>query len=66
VVLDLEIVGATTDAKGGHAGATATGTILRKDFGMSWNHTLDQGGVALSDEVQITIEVEGGTGGKKG
>ncbi len=64
VILDLEIVGTTSDAKGSHAGATATGTIHRKDFDMVWNKTLDAGGVALSDDVQITIEVEGGN--KKG
>ncbi len=39
-------------------GGTATTTINRKDFGVSWNKSLDKGGVALSEEVKITLEIE--------
>ena len=39
-------------------GATATGKLLRKDFGLVWNKTLETGGVAVSDEVELTIDVE--------
>ena len=39
-------------------GGTATTTINRKDFGVSWNQNLDKGGVAVSDEVKITLEIE--------
>lgn len=39
-------------------GANATGKLNRKDFGLTWNKTLDGGGVAVSDEVQLTIEAE--------
>jgi polyisoprenoid-binding protein YceI len=38
-------------------GASATTKINRKDFGVNWNKTLDAGGVAVSDEVEITIDV---------
>ena len=39
-------------------GITATGRINRKDFGVSWNTVMDAGGVAVGDQVEITIEAE--------
>ncbi len=33
-------------------------TINRKDFGLSWNKTLDKGGVLLGDNVSIKIIIE--------
>jgi polyisoprenoid-binding protein YceI len=39
-------------------GATATAEINRKDFGLTWNKALEAGGVAVGDEVQISIDVE--------
>ena len=41
-----------------HMGASAATKINRKDFGLTWNRTLDGGGVVLSDEVAIVIDVE--------
>ena len=40
------------------AGAQATTRINRKDFGLTWNQVLEAGGVAVGDEVTITIDVE--------
>jgi len=40
------------------AGFLATARINRKDFGVSWNGTLDSGGVVVSDEVELTIDAE--------
>jgi polyisoprenoid-binding protein YceI len=40
------------------AGAAATGKISRKDFGMTWNATLETGGVMIGDEIKINLEVE--------
>ena len=37
---------------------SATTKINRQDFGVSWNKTLDSGGVMVSDEVRITLDVE--------
>jgi polyisoprenoid-binding protein YceI len=37
---------------------SATTKINRQDFGVSWNQTLDSGGVVVSDEVRITLDVE--------
>lgn len=39
-------------------GFKVTGTINRKDFGLSWNAALEAGGVAVSDEVNIDLNIE--------
>jgi polyisoprenoid-binding protein YceI len=39
-------------------GATATGKLSRKDFGLAWNAALEAGGVLVGDEVKITIDIE--------
>jgi polyisoprenoid-binding protein YceI len=39
-------------------GGTAEATINRHDFGVSWNKSLDAGGVVVSDNVKITVELE--------
>lgn len=49
----------TIDTKNGKkAGFKAVTSIKRSDFNMSWNKTLDKGGYALSDEVEITVNIE--------
>jgi polyisoprenoid-binding protein YceI len=40
------------------AGFLATARINRKDFGVNWHGTLDRGGLVVSDDVDITIDVE--------
>jgi polyisoprenoid-binding protein YceI len=32
--------------------------ISRKDFGLVWNQALETGGVAVGDEIEITLDVE--------
>ena len=39
-------------------GATATARVSRREFGLVWNKTLETGGVAIGDEVQLTIDAE--------
>lgn len=39
-------------------GATATAKINRKDFGLIWNAALETGGVAVGEEITITLEIE--------
>ncbi|NVN89290.1 MAG: polyisoprenoid-binding protein [Desulfuromonadales bacterium] len=39
-------------------GASATTSINRKDFGVSWSKKLDTGVVVVADEVAIQLEVE--------
>jgi polyisoprenoid-binding protein YceI len=60
VVLDVERGGIVPKDPWGkrRAGFTATTTINRKDFGVSFNQVLDQGGLALGEDVAISIEIE--------
>ncbi len=39
-------------------GLSAATKINRKDFGITWNEILETGGVAVADEVSITLDVE--------
>jgi polyisoprenoid-binding protein YceI len=63
VVLDVERGGVIAKDPWGkrRAGFTATAKINRKDFGVNFNQVLDQGGLALGEEVAITIEIEATT-----
>jgi polyisoprenoid-binding protein YceI len=40
------------------SGATATTKLNRKDFGLSWNAALETGGVAVGEDVAVTIDLE--------
>ncbi|MDH5643652.1 MAG: YceI family protein [Gemmatimonadota bacterium] len=40
------------------AGFSAEGTLNRKDFGMVWNKTLDNGGLVVGNDVHIRLEIE--------
>ena len=39
-------------------GFSVTTTLNRKDYGINWNKTLDNGGVLLGDDVTININLE--------
>lgn len=60
VVLDVE--GPSKESKDPwgniRKGATASTKISRKDFGLVYNAALETGGVAVGDEVAITLEIE--------
>ena len=60
VVLDVEALRpAIKDQRGNsRTGTAATTKINRQDFGVKWSASLDGGGVVVSDEVAITIDVE--------
>jgi len=59
VVLDVEYAGQAKNPWGMvSAGFSASTTINRKDWGLTWNVGLETGGVLVSDEVKISIEVE--------
>jgi polyisoprenoid-binding protein YceI len=59
VPLKLEVDGFGPDPYGGtRAGFSATADINRNDFGVSYNGPIPGGGVAVSDKVQLVIEVE--------
>jgi polyisoprenoid-binding protein YceI len=44
--------------KGEKAGFSIGFPLNRKEYGITWNQTLDQGGLLLGEEVEIAIEVE--------
>jgi polyisoprenoid-binding protein YceI len=51
--------GTIKDPWGGtRTAATATATINREDFGLLWNKVLEGGGVVVSKDVLITLDVE--------
>lgn len=59
VTLNVEYAGHGRDPWGGdRAGFTATASINRKDFGLNWNQALEAGGVLVSDQVEITLEIQ--------
>jgi polyisoprenoid-binding protein YceI len=39
-------------------GATGTSKINRKDFGLTWNKSLETGGVVVGEDVDIFVEIE--------
>lgn len=60
VVLDVEGPSAVVkDARGREkVGLSATTKINRKDFGIVWNEVLETGGLAVADEVTISLDIE--------
>ena len=59
VKLDAEFHGRGGDPWGNERmGFEAKGKISRSEFGLNWNQALEAGGVMVSDEVKLTIEVE--------
>ena len=59
VGFDAVLGGVITDPRGNLRTAfTASATINRKDFGVSWNQLLDNGGVVAADVVRVEIELE--------
>jgi polyisoprenoid-binding protein YceI len=59
LVLDVEYLGTVADPWGSvRAIYSASGTLNRDDWGVSWNAALDAGGLLVSDEIRIEIETE--------
>jgi polyisoprenoid-binding protein YceI len=59
VTLDVE--GPSAPQKTGNSirsGATATGAINRKEFGLAWNRLIETGGAVVADEIKMTIDIE--------
>ena len=60
VTFNLEVNGFGPDAYGGtRVGFSASTDINRTDWGVSYNGPIPGGGVAVSEKVHITLEVEG-------
>ena len=59
VSLAVEYLGHATDPWGNDRGVfAASATIDREDWGLTWNMVLDAGGLLVSKEIRLEIEVE--------
>ena len=60
VTFNISFEGLAKDPMSGDEAAGFTGNtkINRKDFGLTWNAALETGGVVVSDEVKINIEIQ--------
>ena len=59
VTLDATFHGTGTNPWGVEvAGFEAKGSFNRKDFGLTWNQALESGGVLVSDEVKMSLEIQ--------
>ena len=59
ITLPVEFLGFIKDPWGGErAGFTTHIKLDRKDYGINWNKVLDNGGTLLSDDVDITVNIE--------
>jgi polyisoprenoid-binding protein YceI len=60
VILNVEEVSEPAKDPWGNTriGLSATTKINRKDFGLTWNSTLEAGGVLVGEDVTITLDVE--------
>lgn len=59
VTLEGTYAGSAADPQGTRKVAfSATGTINRTEWGLNWNMALEAGGVVVSEEVELTLEIE--------
>jgi polyisoprenoid-binding protein YceI len=59
VTLEVKAEGRGMDPWGNErAGFSAKGKINRSDFGLTWNQVLEAGGVAVGDEIKLSIDAE--------
>jgi polyisoprenoid-binding protein YceI len=59
IMLEAEYAGTVPNMKGGRsAGFSARTKINREDFGLTWNVALESGGVMVSKDVKIEIDLE--------
>lgn len=60
VTVDVTYEGQSKDPMSGNivAGFSGQTTVNRKEFGLTWNATLETGGVLVGEDVRINIEME--------
>jgi polyisoprenoid-binding protein YceI len=59
VELDAEYFGGGKDVSGHQrVGFFAKTALQRKEFGLNWNQLLESGGVVVSDQVEISLDVQ--------
>ncbi|MEV5438083.1 YceI family protein [Streptomyces sp. NPDC052682] len=58
VTIDLEFNGAATDPFGNErVGFEGKATILRSEWGLTWNAALETGGFLVSDKIKLTFDI---------
>jgi polyisoprenoid-binding protein YceI len=58
VQLDGELLGTARDDEGRERiGLEATGVLDRRDFGLTWNTTVDGGGLLVGNRVDMRLEI---------
>ncbi|MDH5379505.1 MAG: YceI family protein [Cyclobacteriaceae bacterium] len=58
VKFDVKYNGSINTGRGKVAGFKVSGMINRKEYGLQYNSTIESGGLVVSDEVEITCNVE--------
>lgn len=58
VTLPVSFLGFGRTARGEKAGFEIETTLNRKDYGIVWNKTLDEGGLLLGEDVKVSINLE--------
>lgn len=59
VTLDVEYHGKAVDPWGNdRVGFSATTTLSREEFGLTWNQALEAGGVLVGDKVEVELNVQ--------
>jgi len=58
VTLPVAFLGFGKTARGEKAGFEIETVVNRKDYGIVWNKTLDEGGLLLGEDVKVTINLE--------
>jgi polyisoprenoid-binding protein YceI len=58
VTLPVTFLGFMKHPRGEKGGFEIETTLNRKDYGIVWNRTLDEGGFMLADDVKVTINLE--------
>lgn len=59
VRLEVTAEGLGKDPWGGfRAGFSAKGKIDRREFGLTWNQTLETGGIVVGDEIKLSVDAE--------
>lgn len=59
VVLDVTVEGFQKDPWGQQKAAfSASTTINRKDFGLTWNQALETGGLLVGEDVKIALDIQ--------
>src|SRR5258705_10096320 len=60
ITIPFKINGKSNFQGGTHLGVEGTVVIDRRDFGMTWNATLETGGLVVGDDVTFEFKIEAG------